>query len=221
MPSTTDSSMRVGRRALVRGAAWSVPVVVLAAPAPAFAASPCARTTLSWDTRADGSKFTSATVGGVLVSLVLSGASSAADNAEVTSTVTGGMSKVLRFYDLSVDNTSQTIKFTFSKVVRGLAFTLSDIDKNSWEDIVVINTAGYTYTRGSALQGTGSAGAPFQAANGQNSGVPGSSPNGNVNLTWAGDVTQVSFTYSQGNVNGNATGPFIGVGDLAFTPLGC
>jgi hypothetical protein len=221
MPSTTDRSTRLGRRALIQGAAWSVPVVMIAAPAPAFAASPCTRTSLSWDSRADGSKFTSATVGGVLVTLVLSGATSAADNAEVTSTTTGGMSKVLRFYDLSTDNTTQTIKFTFSKVVRGLSFTLLDIDQSSWDDRVVINSAGYTYARGSAVQGTGSSGSPFQAAQGQDNGVAGTSPNGNVTLTWAGDLTEVSFAYKQGNVTGNQTGPFIGISDLAFTPIAC
>lgn len=41
------------RRAIVRGAAWSVPVVAVAATAPAFAASPCATTysfRLDWGT---------------------------------------------------------------------------------------------------------------------------------------------------------------------------
>ncbi|WP_322920228.1 hypothetical protein [Nocardioides renjunii] len=37
----TTPTLSTSRRALVRGAAWSVPVVTMAATAPAFAASPC------------------------------------------------------------------------------------------------------------------------------------------------------------------------------------
>jgi len=51
--STTMSAARPTRRTLVRGAAWSVPVVAIAATAPAFAASVSARlssdnTPLKW-----------------------------------------------------------------------------------------------------------------------------------------------------------------------------
>ncbi len=48
----TATLVRPTRRTLVRGAAWSVPVVALAAAAPAFAASPCdplTNRTLDWD----------------------------------------------------------------------------------------------------------------------------------------------------------------------------
>ena len=48
----------VGRRAVARGAAWSVPVVALAVAAPASAATstPCKpRGVLSWDSFSDGS----------------------------------------------------------------------------------------------------------------------------------------------------------------------
>lgn len=40
----TSTPLRPTRRSLVRGAAWSVPVVAVAAAAPAFAASPCSDT---------------------------------------------------------------------------------------------------------------------------------------------------------------------------------
>lgn len=47
----TSTQLRPTRRTLVRGAAWSVPAISIAAAAPAFAASPCdLRTyTLDWD----------------------------------------------------------------------------------------------------------------------------------------------------------------------------
>lgn len=40
----TSTEFRPSRRTLVRGAAWSVPVISIAAAAPAFAASPCSDT---------------------------------------------------------------------------------------------------------------------------------------------------------------------------------
>ena len=65
---------QVGRRAVARGAAWSIPVVSLAVAAPAMAASGCKLTTglLSWDVFADGSKQTGkalATTGGTGVTV--------------------------------------------------------------------------------------------------------------------------------------------------------
>lgn len=44
-----DERMRTSRRNIVRGAAWSVPVVAVAATAPAFAASPCDTQTYTID----------------------------------------------------------------------------------------------------------------------------------------------------------------------------
>src|SRR3954453_10331843 len=63
---TTDQDVRpraprqVGRRAVTRGAAWSIPVVSLAVAAPAMAASGCTPVTgvLSWDQFASGTKQT-------------------------------------------------------------------------------------------------------------------------------------------------------------------
>lgn len=47
---TDDAPTTTSRRALIRTAAWTVPVISVAATAPAFAASPAASTTLSWNT---------------------------------------------------------------------------------------------------------------------------------------------------------------------------
>ncbi|MCW2738258.1 hypothetical protein [Nocardioides sp.] len=51
MAHLADANLSTTRRTLVRGAAWSVPVVAVAATAPAFAASPCdvRAYTLDWD----------------------------------------------------------------------------------------------------------------------------------------------------------------------------
>jgi hypothetical protein len=219
---------QVGRRAVARGAAWSIPVVSLAVAAPAMAASGCKLTTglLSWDVFTSGSNQTGhalATSGGtgVTVTVSLSGDTGADNNGEVTSTSTGGLSKVLRFYDLNDhSNTSQTVTLTFSKPVQNLSFSLLDVDSQSgnrgqaaYEDLVIVNTAGWTATKHSNVKGLGTTAMPYRAQT-TNSPEDGSSPDSNVDLGWTGPISSVSFTYKQdGSVNGN---PFIGISDIAF-----
>jgi hypothetical protein len=44
--------------------------------------------------------------------------------------------------------------------------------------------------------------------------VSGSSADSNIDLSWSGPISSVSFTYQQdGSVNGD---PFIGISDLVF-----
>jgi hypothetical protein len=226
---TTDLDQRpseprqVGRRAVTRGAAWSIPVISLAVAAPAMAASGCTMTTgtLSWDVFADGTSQTGQTLAttggtGVTVTVSLSGDSGATHNGEVTSAVTGGESKVLRLYDLSNKaNTQQTVTLTFSKPVQNVSFSLLDIDSNGgrYADQVIIDTAGWTATKHSNVKGSGTASAPYRAQN-SNSPVDGSSADSNLDLSWTGPISSVSFTYKQ---DGSADGdPFIGISDIAF-----
>jgi len=208
---------------VTRGAAWSIPVVSLAVAAPAMAASGCKMTTglLSWDVFPDDSNQTGqalATTGGtgVTVTISLSGDTNANHNGEVTSTVTGGMSKVLRFYDRNNKaNTQQVVTLTFSKPVQNISFSLLDIDSNggAYGDLVIINTAGWTATKHSNVKGSGTVSAPY-AAQSRNSPVDGSSADANLDLSWTGPVSAVSFTYKQ---DGSVTGdPFIGISDIAF-----
>ena len=217
---------QVGRRAVTRGAVWSIPVVSLAVAAPAMAVSGCKMTTgvLSWDSYTSGTKQTgktlTTTMAGVTVTVSVSGDTSAAHNGEVTSTTTGGLSKVLRFYDLNnKKNTTQTVLITFSKPVQNLSFSLLDVDsqsgvlQNAYEDLVVINTAGGSAHRHSNVKGSGTAADPYRAKN-TNSPVSGSSADSNIDLSWTGPISSVSFTYKQdGSVNGD---PFIGISDLSF-----
>ena len=65
----------------------------------------------------------------------------------MTSTSTGGQSKVMRFYDQeNKTNTSQSILITFSKQVQNVSFSLLDVDSqsgrptNAYVDLVVVNT---------------------------------------------------------------------------------
>lgn len=212
---------------MTRGAAWSIPVVSLAVAAPAMAASGCKMTTgqLNWDVFASGSNQTGkalATTGGtgVTVTVSMAGATGADNNGEVTSTTTGGLSKVLRFYDLNNSpNTQQVVTLTFSKPIQNLSFSLLDVDsarsrnQAAYEDLVIINTPGWTATKHSNVIGSGTAAAPYRAVN-LNSPVDGSSSASNVDLSWTGPISSVSFIYKQdGSVNGN---PFIGISDIAF-----
>jgi hypothetical protein len=216
----------VGRRAVARGAAWSVPVVALAVAAPAVAASTnCTMGTLNWDNFRDGASGLgtfATTVPGLTVTLTSTGGTGAANNAQVTSTQTGGLSKVLRFYDLeNVANTSQTVTITFNKQVRNLSFSFLDVDsamgnhnQRSYEDLVWITTpSSWSGTTHRNVQGSGTAAKPYRAVN-LDSPVDGTSADSNVDLTFVGPLSTVTFVYGQdGSVDG---GPFIGISDLVF-----
>lgn len=220
----------VGRRAVARGAAWSVPVVALAVAAPAVAASTsCTMGTLSWDTFRDGATGLgtfATTIPGLTVTIGVSGDTTAANNALVTSTTTGGLSKVLRFYDVENKNaTSQTVTITFSKSVRNVQFSLLDVDSqitsdrrgnqdNLYQDQVQITApSSWAGTKHANVVGNGTAASPYKAKN-TNSPVDGSSADSNVDLAFVGPLTTVQFKYSQGaSVDG---GPFIGISDLVF-----
>ncbi|HEX3930466.1 MAG TPA: hypothetical protein VHW64_07160 [Nocardioides sp.] len=224
----------IGRRAVARGAAWSVPVVALAVAAPAVAASTnCTMGTLSWDTFRNGvtglGTFAT-TIPGLTVTIAVSGDTAAADNARVTNVATGGLSQVLRFYDQEKKNgTSQTVSITFSKAVRNVQFSLLDVDSalatdrrgnitdNYYQDQVqIVTPTSWSGTTHSNIVGTGTAASPYKAKN-TNSPIDGSDAASNVDLVFPGGtagLTQVQFKYSQGAaVDG---GPFIGMSDLLF-----
>jgi hypothetical protein len=228
MPYVQDTSETpmVGRRALARGAAWSVPVVALAVAAPASAATSGCHVLsgkLDWDLFAQGSsqlnKVLVTTISGVTVTITVTG-DYAANNGVVTSTSTGGQSKVMRFYDQeNKTNTSQTILIAFSKQVQNVSFSLLDVDSqtarttNAYEDLVVVNTPGWTGVKHSNVKGSGTAADPYRGKT-TNSPADGTSNTSNVDLTWPGKLSAVSFKYAQdGKVNG---GPFIGISDIFF-----
>jgi hypothetical protein len=226
-----DHARLIGRRAVARGAAWSVPVVALAVAAPANAATSvsCAPGTLSWDNYTAGTNQlgkvlvpTGANLTGLTLSVTTTGDTTAANNGEVTSTSTGGKSNVLRFYDVNnKNNTSQLVTITFSKPVQNLSFSLLDVDSQigsfgsvAYEDLVTVVTAGWSGTKHANIIGDGTPAHPYRAKN-NDSPVAGSSADSNVDLTFAGPLTSVSFVYGQdGKVNGN---PFIGISDLTFS----
>lgn len=149
---------QVSRRTLVRGAAWSVPVVSIAAAAPAFAASPCDAITISSfpmsggtvGTAGNGANQTriwsrSLTTG--TSTLQLSATSSYSGNmaraadqspyahfsttANAGGTGTDGLQMFQERSTQSVNTPSNhagTYAYTFDRPVTNLTFTLSDID---------------------------------------------------------------------------------------------
>ncbi|PUA81542.1 hypothetical protein [Nocardioides currus] len=225
----TSTQIRPTRRTLVRGAAWSVPVVSIAAAAPAFAASACNQT-LNWASLGNGAVFSSTTVAGITITLSLSGATTAANNRTVSTTQTGGQTSNLRFYSTGTANSSQTATFTFTKGgqpfnVTNLSFSFLDIDSGgaSWDDRVWVGTAGFTRAiqNTTYVTGTGVDLANAFRGNGTNTSgqVQGGQTNGNVQVTWAAALNSVSFTYAQdGTANGS---PFIGISNMSFTAAVC
>ncbi|MGC4109166.1 MAG: hypothetical protein QM747_01790 [Nocardioides sp.] len=204
--------------------------MALAVAAPAVAASTsCTTGTLSWDNFKDGATGLgtfATTIPGLTVTLSVSGDTGADNNGRVTSTQTGGLSKVLRFYDLNnASGTSQTVTITFSKAVRNVQFSFLDVDSqtqagrrgavdNLYQDQVqIVSPSSWTGTKHSNVIGSGTAASPYKAQN-TNSPVDGSSADSNIDLAFVGPLTQVQFKYSQGaSVDGD---PFIGISDLLF-----
>jgi hypothetical protein len=222
----TSETTTVGRRALTRGAVWSVPAVTLAVAAPAAAATSGCTVQLGkldWDLFTNGTnqlnKVLTTTISGVTVTLTVTG-DFAGNNGVVTSTSTGALSKVMRFYDQeNKTGTSQTITVTFNKQVQNVSFSLLDVDSqsgrpnNAYEDLVTVLTPGWIGVRHSNVKGSGTAADPYRAKT-TSSPADGSSNISNVDLTWASKLTTVSFKYAQdGKVDG---GPFIGISDILF-----
>jgi hypothetical protein len=222
-----EQARLIGRRAVTRGAAWSVPVVAvaMAAPASANTSGACTSGKLDWDQLANGDQTGKVLVPlggtGVTVTITTTGDNGAANNGQVTATTTGGQSKVMRFYDLNnKTNTSQQVTITFSKPVRNVSFSLLDVDSQTgsfgsqaYEDLVTIVTAGWSGTKHANIVGDGTPAHPYRAKN-ADSPVAGSSPDSNVDLGFAGPLTSISFIYGQdGKVNGD---PFIGISDISF-----
>ena len=113
-------------------------------------------------------------------------------------------------------NEEQVQGLTLTQAVTGLSFILHDIDKvhGSWVDLVEVETAGYTYERGSNIVGTGTASDPFQPSAWGD--TPISSGRGDVRLTWPGAVAQVVIKYRAG-LDGNSANQHIGLGNLRYS----
>jgi hypothetical protein len=224
----------VGRRAVARGAAWSLPVVALAVAAPAQAAtSVCTVTTgkLAWTSQSSGNllgKVLTTTVSDVTVRVTATGDTGATDNGIRSSGPIGGAHSLLLLHSLNdKNNTSQTVTVKFSKPVQNVSFTFLDIDSSQtvtgkgkhqtitdhWQDKISILPAPSSQAKGSTVQGSGTVAAPWRATT-PNTIVPDNGTTGNVTVSWSTTLDTVTIVYSQdGSQDGS---PKVGISDISF-----
>lgn len=196
------------RRSVVRGAAWSVPVVAVAATAPAYAASPCMNKTalqpVTWSsspTRTNQAGTTSSgttvNVTGTYTGTLLGAGSLAAQNMSPGSVAATRDSFHLvnnspTSLSLNPSGNYQTVTLSFTREVYGLTFTIDDIDRasGSYHDHVFLAGAPETpsVTLGSAVTGAGTQANPWRTTGGNADNSPTQSvvvtyPNGMVPMT--------------------------------------
>lgn len=221
-PVDQQIDLRASRRTLVRGAAWSVPVVAMGATAPAYAASCGTTETLRWSNYTDGTVFSSAQFGANRITITQSG-DLGPDSGKVIHQPEGGFNPTLRFYPANgVSGSSLRVTGAFNRPVSNLSFAILDIDNGvngngsfAWRDRVIVETTPFAASLGSRLQGAGTAANPY--SNNQNTALANTSPNGNATLRWAGPLSSVSFLYYQ---VGSPTGtPHTGLSDISFTTI--
>lgn len=215
-------AVRTSRRTVVRGAAWSVPVVSLAATAPAYAASCGTAEILRWSNYTDGTVFSTAQFGTTTITISQSG-DLGPDSGKVIHQPEGGFNPTLRFYPANlVSGSSVRVTVAFDRPVSNLSFGILDIDNGgygsnsfAWRDRVVVETTPTSASLGSRVQGGGTASSPY--SNNQDGALANTSPNGNATLTWAGPISTVSFRYYQ---VGTPTGtPHTGLSNISFTTI--
>ncbi|WP_068481616.1 hypothetical protein [Pseudoclavibacter helvolus] len=227
--SALDNETTTGtsRRALVQAAAWSVPVIAAAAATPMAAASQCTAGTLDWAALAAGTAVTTVTVPGTSPTTTATftiaysaGSTPSAASGRVAAGPQGGVTA--NYYRIEfappVANNAATVRIAFNRPVRGLSFSILDIDATTgYRDQVQVLTAGFTAVRQARVIGTGAAGDPFRM-NEPYANIAPASNQGNVQLTWAGQVSAVEFRYFQPNAATNSQNMLIGLGNLAVNP---
>jgi hypothetical protein len=205
-----DTELQTTRRTVVRGAAWSVPVIAAATTAPAFAAScdSTVPTTMNLTSRTGGD---GTTVGFASApsNMQLGGWNLRSDDTsqmpagwiefENAPRASGGDSNPSIYQDITV---------TFSRAVRKLTFDLRDIDTsgsgtqnnrtyNYWDAIAIHGTtAPYGATLGAALTGLGTIASPWRQENFANTPPGSNQAASNAMTVWFdGPVTTFKFRY--------------------------
>ena len=224
MTTDTLTDTRPTRRAVTRAAAWSVPVIATSATVPAYAAS-CTPVRVSGANITTYSRTSSirwtATFdsdgAGPLPSNVMTvdatydagmtvrndNAGGTNDNFTLLSPVGGlGVAGLVMAQRPLAGSTAPLAafghyRFSFTRAVTNLSFTLTDIDSatNDFIDSVVL-TPGFTVSgRAGALQGAGTTASPFRPV-GDNSAVDNASGSGgNVTITYAGPLSSFTIDY--------------------------
>jgi hypothetical protein len=238
------------RRTLVRGAAWSVPVVAAATTAPAFAASPCGSSytwKLDWGTTSyakNGANLGTATVNNVTgtypitVSFTSSVTGTFLNNIVRHSTnlnIEAGMKDIgalgineqgLELWHQSSANSDsayQTVQVHFDRSVSGLAFTITDIDFSlgNFSDRVAVSGNRIGTPASTYVIGSGTYGDPWRPRD--------SSPSP-INMPDTGDnrgnvavkfqAPVTDFEIRYWNRGGSGQ-QAVWIGDLTWSALGC
>lgn len=227
-------SAGVSRRTVMKGAAWSAPLLVAAVAAPAYAASQCTPEA-SFDSLQVGSSPTSITflpAGTPAITATLTyasngqgGVSTPGNTGRVARTSTSPAWNYLEVQMVSSLNVGDWVELTiaFSSAVQGLSFIIHDIDKSDspqnvgWVDNVVVSrppaNAAYTSALGGNIQGAGTTVSPFNPIKWGDTPIDGGL--GRVRVTWPGSVTQVKVRYLAG-ATGDAQSQHIGIGNLSY-----
>ena len=225
-------------------------MVTVAAAAPAFAASPCTTSyeyRLDWGTTPytrNSDNLGTATIAGPAVgaqsvnvefrSTKNGTGARAADN--LTVTPGGGIGgqpateKALQLFHSSPSTSGyanrQDLVIRFSSPVTGLAFTISDIDslddngndRDYWDHVALTGT--YQAALAPGVEGSGTQSLPWKMSN-QNNSIAETNGAGNVRVTYAGSVQEITVSFWNG-AGVNAKGQHaIFVNDLTFTTPGC
>ncbi len=228
MPGTGHQPhTRLSRRSVARGAAWTAPIAMVAVAAPAFATSkpPC-----QVQTNFDGLEVgTTPSVLTFLPSTITASvtwtASYGSDNTPggtgtVARTSTSPAWNYLECEMLRTITAGRTVTLAIhlSAPVTNLGFRVHDIDKTSsgWDDLVIVNTPGSTYTatKGTNVVGIGTSALPFRNNVAGDQAID--SGLNHVDLKWAGPIQDVTLVYKAG-MNGDSSNQHIGIGNLSFT----
>ena len=246
--SSVVDTARPSRRSVVRGVAWSVPVVSMVATVPAYAAS-CGSTnyayTLDWNT---ASIRTSTSGNAVTATVLTSGPAGSSpigvsfrstttgtvtrdsDNLTVSSeTNVGGLGGKALNISHSAPITAnyanrQTIAISFDRDVTGLDFYITDIDSNDssnsdWWDRVSLSGS-YGQTRDSKIRGTGSTTDPWYYDD-DDTNIANNATGARVRVTYSGTIaanTTITFEYWTTQSGGNQR---IFLTDFKWTSRGC
>jgi hypothetical protein len=221
-----EDAAGVGRRSLVKGAAWATPMVVVGVAAPAYAASgPCSRVTATLTGTKEPSTLTfpgSTTT--ATVSIVArdaggnpTGLPGGGDAPGDTGDVRNGFVEL--WFDEPDDQMNYviTLTLTFSAPVTALSMRIIDIDKDNgdWIDDVFVGPAGFTAVKGANVSGAGTSASPFRSTVNEN--TANTNQAAHVQLTWPTAVTQVQVSYRAADLVGDSpNGQHIGIGELAF-----
>lgn len=169
---------------MVRGAAWTLPVIAASAAAPAFGASPCVNKTallpVTWSATGTTTTQTGTTTNGTTVNVVASYTATALGSGSISTSNLATQNVVTTRDSFSVVNNSpttlaldpsanyQTVTFRFTKPVFGLTFTIDDIDRGSgyWDAVGLAadpaETPAPTYGSPTTITGGGTIQNPWQ-----------------------------------------------------------